>query len=327
MTANSVRRGEVLLPDISHAIGATPLVELSRLCRDLPGCIVAKLEYLNPGFSKKDRAARQVLDDAETSGALRAGQPVIELTSGNMGTGLAIVCAVRGYPFIAVMSQGNSEERARMMRALGAEVVLVPQAPGSVAGQVSGEDLARVEEETRRLVAERGAFRADQFLLAGNRRSHYLGTGPELIAQCDGKLDAFCDFVGSGGTLGGVTQALKEYRADIQCYAVEPDAAAVLSGTAAETTSHRIQGGGYAMSDLTALREVELDGYVSVSDDEAMLWARRLARVEGVFGGFSSGANVAAAVSLLQGPLEGKTIAVVICDSGLKYLSTDLWQS
>ncbi|MDI3522722.1 MAG: cysteine synthase, partial [Bacillota bacterium] len=154
-----------LLPSVVEAIGETPLVDLERLVRahGLTGHIYAKLEYLNPGYSKKDRIALQIIEEAERSGALKPGQTVVELTSGNTGTGLAIVCAVKGYKFVAVMSKGNSPERARMMRALGAEVVLVDQAPGSPAGQVSGEDLALVEQETERIVQERGAFRADQF--------------------------------------------------------------------------------------------------------------------------------------------------------------------
>ena len=160
-------RSNLLLPSAVEAIGQTPLVELARLTRGLPGRIVAKLEFLNPGFSKKDRIARRMIEEAEATGALKPGQTVVELTSGNTGTGLAIVCGVKGYPFVAVMSKGNSVERARMMRALGAEVVLVDQLPGSVPGQVSGGDLERVEQETRRIVRERGAFRADQFNLPG----------------------------------------------------------------------------------------------------------------------------------------------------------------
>src|SRR5690348_943693 len=170
-----------MLPSAVEAIGRTPLVELSRLTRGRGGRILAKLEYLNPGFSKKDRIARQIVEDAEADGSLRPGQTVVELTSGNTGTGLAIVCAVKGHPFVAVMSRGNSAERARMMRALGAEVVLVNQAPGSEAGQVSGEDLALVEQEAQRITQARAGFRADQFRHEGNFRAHYLHTGPEIL--------------------------------------------------------------------------------------------------------------------------------------------------
>jgi len=179
------------LPSVIAAIGDTPVVELSRLTRDMDGRILAKLEYLNPGFSKKDRIARQIIEDAESAGWLAPGGTVVELTSGNTGTGLAIVCGVKGYRFVAVMSRGNSTERARMMTALGAEVVLVDQLPGSVPGQVSGGDLALVEAAAQRLTIERGAFRADQFRQPGNFRAHYLHTGPEFLRQSGGAIQVF----------------------------------------------------------------------------------------------------------------------------------------
>src|SRR5512147_1238686 len=165
-------RLDAVLPSVLDAIGETPLVDLSRITRGVEGRILAKLEYLSPGFSKKDRIALQMIEEAEADGRLKPGQTVVELTSGNTGTGLSIVCAVKGYPFVAVMSRGNSTERARMMSALGAEVVLVDQLPGSIPGKVSGGDLELVEREARRIVLERGAFRADQFRLASNARAH-----------------------------------------------------------------------------------------------------------------------------------------------------------
>jgi cysteine synthase len=314
-----------VLSSVVEAIGATPLIELSRLTRNLDGRILAKLEYLNPGHSKKDRVARQILDDAQANGSLRPGQTVVELTSGNMGTGLAIVCAIRGYPFVAVMSRGNSAERARMMAALGAEVVLVDQAPGSELGQVSGRDLQVVEQVTAQIVAERDAFRADQFRLNGNFRAHYLHTGPEILAQSGNRIDAFCDFVGSGGTFGGCATAFKEANPHTLCYVVEPEGAAALAGKPIGNPNHRIQGGGYSMPELKFIRRELIDGFLTVSDEEAIKAARRLAREEGIFAGFSSGANCAAARRLLEGPCKGKTVAIIICDSGLKYLSTDLW--
>jgi cysteine synthase A len=310
---------------VVDAIGATPLVELGRITADLDGSIFAKLEYLNPGFSKKDRSAKQIIDEAEAAGEIAPGQTVIELTSGNMGTGLAIVCAVRGYPFVAVMSEGNSEERATMMRAFGAEVVLVPQCEDSVPGEVSGADLQLVEEQAQRLTEQRGAFRADQFNHPGNWHAHYSGTAAEIWQQCDGKVTAFCDFVGSGGTFAGCSRYLKEKNPDLRCYVVEPDGAAVLSGQPATDIGHPLQGGGYAMSDLALLDDVHIDGYVSVSAEESTRYARLLASREGIFAGYSSGANVAAAMRLLQGELKGAHIAVVICDSGLKYLTSELW--
>ena len=308
-----------------EAIGNTPLVELSRLTRGIDGRILAKLENLNPGYSKKDRIARQIIEDAEASGELAPGQTVVELTSGNTGTGLAIVCGIKGYPFVAVMSRGNSIERALMMTALGAEVVLVDQMPDSVSGQVSGGDLELVEKEARRIVEERAAFRADQFSLHSNFRAHYLHTGPEIIHQSGGRIDVFCDFIGTGGSFAGCAAAFKEHRADIQCFIVEPAGAAVLAGETVSYPNHRIQGGGYAMSDLSMLNTDHIDGYLQISDDRAIEMARRLAKEEGIFAGFSSGANVATALKLLETSFKGKTAVVLICDSGLKYLSTDLW--
>jgi cysteine synthase A len=213
-----------------------------------------------------------------------------------------------------------------MMRALGAEVVLVDQLPGSQPGQVSGGDLELVEHETQRIVKERGAFRADQFHHRGNFRAHYLHTGPEILRQAGGAIDAFCDFVGTGGSFAGCAAAFKEYNPSICCFVVEPDGAAALAGEPVTYPNHRIQGGGYSMPSLPLLRAEDIDGYLKVTDTEAVSMARRLAREEGIFAGFSSGANVAAALHLLQTSFRSKTIAVILCDSGLKYLSTDLWE-
>lgn len=319
------RTPEGIAGSIVEVIGNTPLVALDRLTRGMSGRILAKLDYLNPGFSKKDRIARQIIEDATAAGELVPGQPVVELTSGNTGTGLAIVCAVLGHPFTAVMSAGNSMERARMMRALGAEVVLVPQAEGSSPGRVSGADLALVEAGARQLTLERGAFRADQFLRVANRLAHERHTGAEIWQQADGRIDAFCDFVGTGGTFAGVTLALKSRKPAVRCYVVEPEGAAVLAGNTASDPNHPIQGGGYAISDLELLEGVPVDGYLQVGGAEARSTARLLARQEGIFAGYTSGAVVAAALELLRGPVSGGTVAVVLADSGLKYLSTDLW--
>jgi len=318
-----------VLASAIDAIGNTPLVRLDRLTRvyGVKGTILAKLDYLNPGFSKKDRAALSIINDAERTGALQPGQTVVELTSGNMGTGLAIVCGIKGYPFVAVMSKGNSKERARMMHALGAEVVLVEQLPTSSPGQVSGTDLALVERIAGEIATERKAFRADQFHHDGNWLAHYRTTGPEIWEATQGGIDGFADFLGSGGTYAGVTTALKERRPDVRCYVVEPEGAAVSAGQAVTSAEHPIQGGGYAIPHLHFLRDVPIDGFVQVSGEDAKRTARSLALHEGIFAGFSSGANVAAALHLLTGEMIGKTIAVVICDSGLKYLSTDLWDS
>ncbi|MFT3741203.1 MAG: cysteine synthase family protein [Gammaproteobacteria bacterium] len=309
-------------------IGNTPLVKLDRLTQylNVKGTILAKLDYLNPGFSKKDRAAKYIIEEAEKAQALKPGQTVVELTSGNMGTGLAIVCAIKGYPFVAIMSKGNSPERARMMAALGAEVILVDQHPDSKLGEVSGKDLELVDQMAKRITAERQAFRADQFHHYGNWLSHYKGTGPEIWAQTQGQIDGFVDFVGSGGMYAGITKFFKEQNAGIRCFVVEPEGAAAIAGKTLTKINHPIQGGGYAKADLDFLHDVPVDGYLQVTDEQAITTTRLLAAKEGIFAGFSSGANVAAAVQLLQTTLPGKTIVACICDSGLKYLSTDLWQ-
>lgn len=318
-------RSDTLLDSVLGAIGNTPLVDLCRITSDLEGRILAKLEYLNPGFSKKDRIALQMIEEAEAEGKLKPGQTVVELTSGNTGTGLSIVCAVKGYPFVAVMSKGNSTERARMMRALGAEVILIDQLPDSKPGQVSGGDLALVEEAAQRITKERNAFRADQFHLVSSSWAHYLHTAPEILRQANGRIDVFCDYLGTGSSFGGCAAAFKEHDAGIQCYIVEPAGAAILAGKPITNPNHRIQGGGYSMSELSLIDKNHIDGYLQVTDEEAMEVARRLAKEEGIFAGFSSGANVAAALQLMKTTCRGKKIVVLLPDSGLKYLSTDLW--
>ncbi len=319
-------RGARLYASVVDAIGETPLVELARLTKGTGGRILAKLENLNPGHSKKDRIARQIIEEARASGELLPGQPVVELTSGNTGTGAAIVCAVLGHRFIAVMSRGNSPERARMMAAFGAEVVLIDQAEGSLHGQVSGDDLARVEAAAQQITAAQGAFRIDQFVRSGNALAHQLTTGPEIWAASGGSITAHCDLVGSGGSFAGLHRAFLARNSAVRGYIVEPASAAVLAGGPV-TGGHALQGGGYAMQALEQLEGIVPDGHLAISDAEAVVAARRLAREEGIFGGFSAGANIAAALRLLAGPEVGGTIAVLICDSGMKYLSTPLWES
>ncbi|MDR0497012.1 MAG: cysteine synthase family protein [Treponema sp.] len=316
-----------LLNNVAEAIGSTPMVKLSRItaAHNAEGNIFAKLEYLNPGFSKKDRVALQMITEAEVAGLLEPGQTVVELTSGNTGTGLAIACVCKGYKFIACMSKGNSTERARMMKALGAEVILVDQMPGSPPGQVSGEDLALVEQRAQEITKERNAFRADQFKLVACNNAHAFYTAEEMWYQTDGQIDALVDFIGSGSTFGGCSQGLRKHKEDIRCYVAEPASAALYSGEAITNKNHKIQGGGYSM-ELPLIDKSQISGYVQVTDDEAACAARDLAKLEGIFAGFSSGANVCAALKLLAGAEKGKNIVLTLNDSGLKYLSTDLWR-
>lgn len=312
---------------ILKTIGQTPLIQLKKLTEGLEGNIFAKLEYVSPGLSKKDRVALQMIEDAEKKGLLKKGQAVVELTSGNMGTGLAIVCQQKGYNFIAVMSKGNSIERAKMMKAFGAEVVLVDQLPTSIAGQVTGKDLALVEEKARELTKELGAFRADQFyndstMLAGEDR-----IGPEIIEQLsDIPIDIFVDFMGTGGSFIGVSRAIKKVYPDALCFGIEPENAPYYSSDEKGSGKHKIQGGGYNY-DLNFVNKYSdvIDGYLSASDEDATEGAKALAEKECIFAGFSSGANVSVALNLLKTKYVGKNIVVLLPDSGTKYLSTDLW--
>jgi cysteine synthase A len=312
---------------ILEVIGRTPLVELTRSVgpRGLTGRLLAKLEYFSPGGSKKDRIALEIIREARTAGSLRPGQTVVELTSGNTGTGLAVVCKAMGHPFVAVISRGNSEERVRQMEAFGAEVVVVDQAEGAVDGQVSGEDLLLVESRAAGIVAERAAFRVDQFCREANVLAHERHTGPELWEQAQGQIDVFVDMVGTCGSFTGVARALHRFNPRLRAYVVEPAGAPVLAGGAVSNPRHRIQGAGYARSDLALFDRSLVNGFVSVTDEQAIVAARHLAAEEGIFAGFSTGAHLAAAWKLLAENEPGATIAFLACDSGLKYLSTDLF--
>ena len=313
------------ITSITDAIGNTPLMRLNRIAAelDLQGAVFAKLEHLNPSFSKKDRIALGMIELAEKEGLLKSGQPVLEMTSGNTGTGVALVCAAKGYRFICVMSRGNSIERVRMIEAFGGEVVLVDQAPGAVKGKVSGADLDLVEVEALRLVEETGAFYINQFNNLNNSISQEIA-GREMWEQSEGKLDVFADFIGTGGTFGGYATALKKFNPNIRCYAVEPYGCAFYGDEIIEGSMHGIQGGGYSKAVPNADASM-VDGSVTVTDEEAVEMTRLLAKTEGIFAGFSSGANFMAAAKLLRGAERGKNIGIVINDCGLKYMSTSLW--
>ena len=213
-----------------------------------------------------------------------------------------------------------------MMKALGAEVILVDQMPGSPPNQVSGEDLALVERRAQEIAEERNAFRADQFNLEACNHAHALYTAEEMWYQAEGQIDAFVDFVGSGSTFGGCARGLKKHNPNIRCYVAEPAAAAFFAGREITNKNHKIQGGGYSM-DLPLLDKSLISGYVQVTDEEAAKMAKSLAALEGIFAGFSSGANVCAALKLLKGLEKGNNIVLTLNDSGLKYLSTDLYDN
>ncbi|HSG80653.1 MAG TPA: cysteine synthase family protein [Gemmatimonadota bacterium] len=300
-------------------IGGTPLLSLERVHRG-PGKILAKAEFVQPGGSVKDRAALRIIQDARRSGRLAPGQPVVEMTSGNMGAGLAVVCNVFGHPFIAAMSEGNSRARAEMLAALGAEVVPVPQVDG-VPGRVTGRDIGAAVARAEKITRDRGAYYVDQFNNPSCVLAHEEGTGPEIDAGAGDRLDAFVACVGTGGTFIGTSRYLKRQRSDIRCYAVEPRGAEVLAGRDVSKSCHLLQGTGYSIvppqwdPDLT-------DGYLAVSDDEATEFRRKLAESEGLFVGFSAAANVCAAVKLINGGYlrSDPVVATILCDTGLKYV-------
>lgn len=309
---------------VLEAIGRTPLIALDRLTEGLPGRVLAKLEGFGPGCSVKDRIALRMVEDAEHSGALLPGGSIVELTSGNTGIGLAIVSAVKRYRFYAVMSAGNSVERRRMLTALGAEVVLVPQAEGSRPGEVSGEDLNLVEQAAKALTAELGAWRPDQFANPANVLAHEETTAAEIWEQTAGCLHIWVASVGTAGTFVGTARGLKSRNPRIRCIAVEPASARQLAGLPIEDPAHKIQGTGYSI--VPPQWDPALcDGYLGVTDEHAIATTRLLATREGIFAGYSSGANVWAALQLGR-HCPPETVIVTVCpDTGLKYLSTDLF--
>jgi cysteine synthase A len=298
-------------------IGGTPLVRLGRAHAG-PGAVYAKAELLNPGGSVKDRAALGVIDTALRTGALSPGQRVVEMTSGNMGAGLALVCAARGHPFTAMMSAGNSPTRARMMAALGAEVVIVPQVDGEP-GRVTGADIRAAGAAARAFAADTGAWFVDQFNNPGVVAAHFDGTGPEIVRDLPG-VTAFVAAVGTGGTFLGVSAYLKSVNPGIMCVAVEPEGAQILAGRTARSLPHLIQGIGYG--EVPPLWDPTLmDLSIGVSDEDAVRWQARLATTEGLFVGFSAAANVCAAGRMLtEGTLpRDSKVVTVLCDTGLKY--------
>ena len=290
-------------PPLAHSIldviGRTPLVELTHsvTSRGLSGRLLVKLEFLNPGGSKKDRIALEIIRQARASGDLLPGQAVVELTSGNTGTGLAIVCKAMGHPFVALISRGNSIERVRQMEAFGAEVIIVDQAEGAVDGQVSGEDLALVEGKPPNRVADRGAFRVDQFRREANIVAHERHTGPELWEQSPGSDRRIRGYGWHERLVHGRRPGAAAFQPPGPDLCREPAGAAVLAGGEVTNTRHRIQGAGYARKELDLFDRSLATGFVSVTDEQSIAAARHLAAEEGIFAGFSTGAHLAAAWS------------------------------
>ena len=297
-------------------IGKTPLLELTNIEKEdgLEATILAKLEYFNPAGSVKDRVARAMIDDAETKGLLKKGSVLIEPTSGNTGIGLASVAAARGYRIIIVMPETMSIERRQLMKAYGAELVLTEGSKGMKGAIEKAEELAKEIPN---------AFIPGQFVNPANPAIHRTTTGPEIWEDTDGKVDIFVAGVGTGGTITGVGEYLKEQKPGIQIVAVEPASSPVLSkGTAG---SHKIQGiGAGFVPDV--LNTAVYDEIIPVENEDAFAAGRKVGRTEGVLVGISSGAAVWAAIQLAKRPEnKGKTIVALLPDTGDRYLSTPLF--
>lgn len=297
-------------------IGHTPLLELTHLEKKygLKARLLGKLEYLNPAGSVKDRIARAMIDDAEAKGLLKPGSVIIEPTSGNTGIGLASVAAARGYRVIIVMPETMSVERRQLMKAYGAELVLTEGSKG-----MSGA-IAKAEEMAREIP---GGFVPGQFVNAANPKAHFETTGPEIYEDTDGKVDYFVAGVGTGGTITGVGQYLKSRNPEVKVVAVEPKSSAVLSTGVAG--AHKIQGIGAGFVPQVLDTRV-YDEIIPVENDDAFALGKEMGRSEGVLVGISSGAALWAAIEIAKRPgSEGKTIVVLLPDTGDRYLSTPLF--
>lgn len=302
--------------NVTELIGKTPLVELKNLAHGLPGRVVAKLEYFNPSSSVKDRAAVSMIDAAEKAGVLKPGMTVVEPTSGNTGIGLAMVCAARGYKLIITMPDTMSRERRMLMRAYGAELILTPGDEGM--GGAIGRARALVEANPGQY------FMPQQFENEANPEIHRQTTAEEIWQDTDGEVDIFVAGVGTGGTVTGVGEVLKQRKSSVQVYAVEPEASAVLSGE--PKGKHPIQGIGAGFVPKVLNTEI-YDGVVKVSNDAAFETARLVAVKEGVLVGISSGAAIWAALELAKkSENQDKLIVVIIPSCGERYLSTALYQ-
>lgn len=301
--------------NITETIGHTPLVKLNKLTEGLDATVLVKLESFNPANSVKDRIGLAIVEDAEKSGALKPGGTIVEATSGNTGIALAMVGAARGYNVVLTMPETMSNERRVLLRAYGAEIVLTPGAAG----------MQGAKDKADEIVAEReNAVLARQFENEANPRVHRDTTAKEILEDTDGNVDIFVASFGTGGTVTGVGQVLKKNNADVQVYTVEPEASPLL--TAGKAGPHKIQGIGANFIPEVLDRKV-LDDVLTVSNEDAIAFSRKLATEEGILGGISTGANIKAALDLAAKPENaGKTIVTVVTDFGERYVSTVLYE-
>lgn len=299
-------------------IGGTPIVELKRIEKKLAlkARLLAKLEYLNPAGSAKDRPAKEMLDDAERSGRINKNSVIIEPTSGNTGIGLALAAAVRGYRLIIVMPDSMSEERRKIMKAYGAELVLTEGALGMKGAIEKADALAREIPNS---------FIPGQFVNPANAEAHFKTTGPEIFNDTDGEVDIFVAGVGTGGTVTGVGRFLKSKKTSVKIVAVEPDTSAVLSGKS--SGPHKLQGIGAGFVPDVLDTDI-LDSIATVGAEDAFYMGRILGQTEGILAGISSGAALYAATEeAKKAENEGKTIVVLLPDTGDRYLSTEMFEN
>ena len=297
--------------DVLQMIGRTPLVRLNRLPGPESATVLAKIESRNPGGSVKDRIGLAMIEAAEREGTLNPGDTVVEPTSGNTGIGLAIVCAVKGYPLMLTMPEDMSVERRKLLALLGAELVLTPAIEG-----MSGAVYAAQE-----LVREHGYFMPQQFMNPANPAVHRATTAREIIHDTGGKLDAVVAMVGTGGTITGIGQVMRDEAPQVRVIAVEPAKSAILSGGRPGIT--RIQGTGAGFVPGILDRSVLAD-VMTVADEDAIAMAERLAKTEGILAGISAGGAVVAALAVAQQLGAGKTVVTIIPDAGERYLS--MWE-
>jgi cysteine synthase A len=298
--------------DVSATVGRTPLVALGRLGAGLKGRIAVKLESRNPAGSVKDRIGVAMIEDAELRGVLRPGATLVESTSGNTGIALAFIAAARGYKLKLTMPERMSSERVSLLKYLGADVVLTP-------GALMKEAVARANQLEKEIP---GAVQLRQFENPANPEAHRRTTAVEIWDDSRGEVDVFIAGVGTGGTITGVGEVLKQKKPGVRVIAVEPDAAAVLSG--GKPRHHMIQGIGAGFIPPILNRAI-IDEVLRVTEDDAFAHARRLAREEGILAGISSGANIAAARAIAaRDDMEGKLIVTVVCDTGERYVNTPL---
>lgn len=299
--------------DVAATVGGTPLVELGRLAKGLPGRVVAKLEMRNPCGSIKDRVGIAMIEAAERRGVLRPGMTIVEATGGNTGIGLAFAAAIRGYRLMLTMPESMSKERLALLRHFGAEVVLTP-------GILMGDAVARAAQLIKEV---HGSILLDQFKNPANPEVHRKTTAMEIWEITGGGVDVFVSAVGTGGTITGVGEVLKERKPGVRIVAVEPAGAAVLSGGPAGT--HRIPGIGVGFIPDVLNRSI-LDEIIVATDEEAFGCARRLAREEGILAGVSSGAALHAALAVAsRRDAAGKMIVVLLADTGERYISSPLF--